>query len=65
MSGASASLEGNVLIAHPSKVAQADQRAAEHGVDRVALNKFCPPDTAYIVDLDYLTRLPEEGFGVV
>jgi hypothetical protein len=53
---------GKVVAAHPSRVAQADQVAAENDVKRVHLSRFCPTTHVYVIDLDYLTKLPDESF---
>lgn len=55
-------LTGKVVVAHPIRVAQADQFAADQHVEKVALHTFCPTTHVYVVDFDYLAKLPEEGF---
>lgn len=55
-------LAGKVVVAHPSRVAQADQVAADEGVETVRLSRFAPTTHVYILDLDALTKLPDEGF---
>lgn len=51
-------LSGKVVVAHPSRVAQADQIAAAEEAGRVELREFCSTEYAYILDLDELTKLP-------
>lgn len=53
--------QGKVVVAHPTRVAEADQVAADQGVKRVDLSKFVPTTHVYILDLDELTKLPESG----
>lgn len=50
---------GKVVVAHPSRVAQADQVAAFAGIPIVALREICPATHVYIIDLDELTKLSE------
>lgn len=53
-------LTGKVVVAHPSRVAQADQIAAREGVERVVLRDLAPTTHAYVIDLDELLKLPED-----
>jgi hypothetical protein len=53
---------GKLVVAHPSRAAQADQVAAAEQIKDVTLNEFVPTTHAYILDLDELTKLPEQGF---
>lgn len=55
-------LEGKVVAAHPSRVAQADQLAAAEGIDRVKLSDYVPPTHLYVIDMDEILRLPDD-FG--
>lgn len=55
-------LYGKLVVAHPDRVAQADQIAAQNDIERVKLSRFVPTTHAYIVDVDALTKLPDEGF---
>lgn len=57
--------EGEVIAAHPSRVAQADQvQAAEPRKDpsKVILSDWLPTDKVYIIDLDALTKLTDHPF---
>lgn len=48
-----------VVFAHPSNVAQADQLAAEEGIEWVELRESCSEDWLYLVDLDAAMRFDE------
>lgn len=59
MSNGTGPLEGKVVAAHPSRVAQADQIAAAEGIAQVKLDSYVPTTHVYVIDLDELTRLPD------
>lgn len=57
-------LTGKLVVAHPTRVAQADQIAAEEQIEKVVLRDLVPTTHVYILDLDELTKPPEEPFRV-
>jgi hypothetical protein len=42
---------GKVVVAHPSRVSQADQIAAKEQIDKVLLRDLVPTTHVYILDL--------------
>ncbi len=60
-----AAMSGKAVVAHPTRVAEADQLAAAEAIERVVLKRFAPTTHVYILDIDKLTELPEDGFHVI
>lgn len=54
-----ANLTGKHVVAHPSRVAEADQLAATEQAG-VILKTFCPTTHLYVFDFDQLCALPED-----
>ena len=54
--------KGKLVVAHPDRVAQADQIAASEDIKNVKLSKFVDPKFAYVIDVDKLMELPERSW---